>query len=242
MIRLDGNAILIADSDPGFLNPLANELARHGARCFVAADMGQARDLLSKFEFDLVISNYYLSDGIIYQLMDWCTKNLTFLPIFTCVGHPFGSDKELSQKQAIANIFQKHETGRILSGISKLLFNFNDYQQSLLEMIDPNEIKIEICVSDYNFLVVPSEINEDNLYLSLEQEFSRGTFGVLKFAVVLEDRYHSFIIPGYFDEKCPSGQVFVVDEKYRRHWKQFLDYLNMKQGNITKFLSKAAGF
>ncbi len=242
MIRLDGNSILIADSDPGFLNPLAQALTRHGARCFVAADMGQARDLLVKFDFDLVISNYYLSDGIIYQLMDWCTKNLSFLPIFTCVGHPFGADKELSQKQAIASVFQKHEVGQILSGISRLLFSFEAYHQSLLEMIDPSEIKIEICVSDYNFLVSPLEINEDNVYLAMDREFLKGTFGVLKFAVVLEERYHSFIIPGSLDEKCQSGQVFVVDEKYRGHWKHFLDYLNMKQVKITKFLSKAAGF
>jgi hypothetical protein len=242
MIRLDGNAILLADSDPGFLNPLADELSRHGARCFIAADMGQARELLSKFDFDLVISNYYLSDGIIYQLMDWCTNNLSFLPIFTCVGHPFGADEGISQKQAIVNVFHKHETRQILSGVSRLLFSFSDFHENLLEMIDPSEIKIEICVSEYNFLVSPLEINEDNVYLAMDREFSKGTFGVLKFAVVLEERYHSFIIPGSLDEKCQSGQVFVVDDKYRGHWKHFLNYLNMKQVKITKFLSKAAGF
>jgi hypothetical protein len=242
MMRFDGNSILLVDTDLEFLNHLAAELTGRGVQCFTANDMTSAKDLLCRYDFDLVVANYYLSDGIFYQLIDWCTANLSFLPIFTCVGHPFVGESELSRKHAIAVVFQKGDVEPILSGISKLLFNFQDFQQGLLEMIEPIEIKIEITVSDYNFLATPAEIHDDHMYLALDREFPTGTFGVLRFGFALADRYQSLIIPGFLDGRSASGERFVVDVRYLGHWKCFLDYLDMKQLNISKFLSKAAGF
>ena len=67
-MRLDGNSILVADADTVYSSQLRDALCRQGASCFHATDINSAKELIGKYNFDVVIANYYLSDGIIHEL------------------------------------------------------------------------------------------------------------------------------------------------------------------------------
>lgn len=242
MNRFDGNTILIAEGDKIFGTQLAEVLSYHGATCFYAEDLENAKKLFAKYDFDLVISNYYLSDGVIHQMIDWCSDNLRTLPIFTCVGYPLVGDCELSQRHSIADIFTKNDSRRILTGLSKLLFDFNQFHESLLEMITPTEVLIEIQVGLSSFLVRPIELNNDSMYVQMDCQFGRGTFGVLKFSLGQGENSQNFIIPGFFESQSFEGQLFRINKKYVSNWMKFLTFLDDKQMDITHFMNKAAGF
>jgi hypothetical protein len=241
MNRFDGNTILIAEGDRVFGTQLAEVLSFKGATCFYAEDLENAQKLFGKYDFDLVISNYYLSDGVIHQMIDWCSENLQTLPIFTCIGYPLAGDCELSQKHSIADVFSKNDPRRILSGLSKLLFDFNQFHESLLEMISPTEVLIEIQVGISSFIVRPIELNNDSMYVHVDRQFARGTFGVLKFSLGQDENSQNFIIPGFFEGKFSEGQVFRINRKYISNWLKFLAFLDDKQMKITCFMNKAAG-
>ncbi len=242
MNRFDGNTILIADGDKFFGTQLADVLTFNGATCFYSEDIESAKKLFNKYEFDLVISNYYLSDGVIHQLIDWCTHNLRTLPIFTCVGYPLPADSELSLKHSIADTFSKNDSRRMLTGLSKLLFDFNQFHESLLEIITPTEVLIEIKVGNSSFLVRPLELTNDSMYVHMDRDFTRGTFGILKFSLGIGESSQNFIIPGFFENRFSEGQVFKINKTYLPNWERFLKFLNDRQMDITHFLNKAAGF
>ena len=241
MIRLDGNAILIADSDSSYGAQLADALSLHGARCFRAEHISEAKFLLKKYDFDLVISNYYLVDGIIHQLIDWSTNNLETLPIFTCIGYPYPAES-FSHQHSIVETFSKNDSRRILTSLSKLLFDFNQFQENLLEMTSPTEILIELHSGGRTDIVRPIEINDESLYFQYDIVSPKGTFGILKFSILSEAQGENFLIPGYFDGSCSSGQLFMINQKYLTNWARFIKFLNLKQLNITNFLKRASGF
>lgn len=241
MNRFDGNTILIAESDRDFGAQLAQALSFNGATCFYAEDLKHAQELFGKYDFDLVISNYYLSDGVIHQMIDWCSDNLQTLPIFTCIGYPLAGDCELSQKHSIADVFSKNDSRRIMSGLTKLLFDFNQFHESLLEMISPTEVLIDIQVGISSFIVRPIELNNDSMYVQLDCQFTRGTFGVLKFSLGQGENSQTFTIPGFFEGQFSEGQVFKINKKYISNWLKFLAFLHDKQMKITYFMNKAAG-
>lgn len=242
MNRFDGNTILIADGDKAFGTQLADVLSYNGATCFYSADLESAKKLFGKYDFDLVISNYYLSDGVIHQMIDWCSDNLRTLPIFTCVGYPLPADSELSQKYSIADVFSKNDARRMLTGLSKLLFDFNQFHESLLEMVVPTEVIIEIKVGPNSFLVRPIELTADSMFVQMDCNFTRGTFGVLKFSLGQGENSQNFIIPGFFEGQYSEGQMFKINKTYLPNWDRFLKFLDDKQMDITHFMKKAAGF
>ncbi|MFP5385324.1 MAG: hypothetical protein ACLGHN_04555 [Bacteriovoracia bacterium] len=241
MIRLDGNAILIADPDSAYGESLSAYLSQFGARCFRAEHISGAKLLLKKYDFDLVISNYYLADGIIHQLIDWSTNNLESLPIFTCIGYPYPADS-FSHRHAIAEIFSKNDSSRIMASLSRLLFDFNEFQESLFEMAAPTEILIELHTAGKTDIVRPIEINEESLFLQFDSSSPKGAFGVLKFSFLSGSQGENFLIPGYFEGDYVSGQTFRINQKYLPNWTKFLKFLNVKQLNVTNFLKKASGF
>lgn len=241
MNRFDGNTILIAEGDKVFGTQLAEALSFNGATCFYAEDLESAKKLFNKYDFDLVISNYYLSDGVIHQMIDWCSENLLTMPIFTCVGYPLAGDCGLSQKHSISDVFSKNDSRRIMTGLSKLLFDFNQFHESLLEMITPTEVLIEIQIGLSSFLVRPIELNNDSMFVQMDCQFTRGSFGVLKFSLGHGEKCQNFIIPGFFENQFSEGQVFKINKKYISSWMKFLAFLDDKQMNITHFMNKAAG-
>jgi hypothetical protein len=241
MIRLDGNTILVVDTDKVYGTQLKEVLSIHGGTCFFASDIASSKDLLKKYDFDLVISNYYLVDGLIHQIIDWSAKTLSYQPIFTCIGYPLPADSDLSQKQSIADVFSKSDFSRMLSGISYLLFDFDEFQKSLNELVAPEEIKINLKAGDRSLVVSPLEISSDKVFLLLDEEFNKGTFGILKFSFVYEKKVHDFVIPGLFEGKFSGGQVFKISSAYNTSWNRFLNFLHLRQLTITGFLKKAAG-
>lgn len=237
MIRLDGNTILVADTDKVYGTQLVEVLGIHGAKCFFAEDISYAKELLAKYDFDLIVSNYYLPDGIILHLIDWCADKNNYLPIFTCIGHPLPSEIEFSHKQSIAEVFSKNNFPRMLQSISRLLFDFTEFYDNLLEMMAPSEVRIEAVVNNKNHIINPIELNAEGLFVHFESEIKKGSFGILKFSLAYENQNQNFIIPGYFD-----GTYFKVNTNYLPNWEKFLKFLNLRQVNITKFMNKAAGF
>lgn len=242
MTRFDGNSILIADCDCKFSNEIIATLSEMGAKCFFAKDISSAKKLMAKYDFDLVISNYYLADGLIFQLIDWSADNLKFLPIFTCVGWPIPSEVGFSQKHSIVDIFSKSDTQRLVKGISRLLFDFNQFYESLMGMVAPEELMIELQVGEYGIQAKPIEISDEKIYLNVFEKLERGTFGVLKFSFKHEGVDHRFNIPGHVESVSSSGHCFQIHPHYLMNWERFLNYLNKKQVNITDFMHKASGF
>lgn len=237
MIRLDGNTILVADTDKVYGTQLAEVLGVHGATCFFAEDLSCAKLLLKKYDFDLIVSNYHLPDGIIHHLIDWCSDKIGCLPIFTCIGHPMPSEIELSQKQSIAEVFSKNDFPRMLQGISRLLFDFTEFHENLLEMMAPTEVRIEAVVNNKNYIITPLELSESGLFVQNHSDIKTGAFGILKFSLTYENQNQNFIIPGFFE-----GSFFKVNANYLANWERFLQFLSLRQVNITKFMNKAAGF
>lgn len=236
MIRLDGNTILVADTDKIYGTQLAEVFGVHGAKCFFASDITDAKSLLQKYDFDLIISNYHLPDGIILHLIDWCSHNLNHLPIFTCTNHPMPGEIDFSHKQSIAEVFSKNDFPRMLMGISRLLFDFNEFYENLLEMMAPTEIRIEAIVNNKNHVIVPLELTQEGMYIQPEASFKTGSFGILKFSLAYEFQNQNFVIPGNFE-----GHFFKVNANYTVNWEKFLKYLSLRQVNITQFMKKAAG-
>jgi CheY-like chemotaxis protein len=242
MIRFDGNTILIADSDDSYVSRLSAVLSEHGATCFTAADIEESKKCFRQHDFDLVIANYYLSDGIIHQLIDWCSSNLKMQPIFTCTSYPLSNDVSLCHKQSIACTFSKTDTGSLLTALPHLLFDLNEYHERLLEIVSPEEIKLSICIGEKDYLVSAIEVTDESIHVDIQDMIKNGTFGILTFSLDVENEIHNFKIPGSFTNKCADGMIFTVNKNYVSSWEQFLKFLSMKQMNISDFLNKAAGY
>lgn len=240
-MRLDGNSVLIADPDYDFSDQLMVSLSLLGASCFQADDIDEAKSLLGKHDFDVIVSNYYLSDGIIHELIDWCSKNLESLPLFTCVGYPLPTDSNLSKKHSIADIFSKNDPDRIAAGLSRLLFDFNEFHLNLLEIMTPKEITIEILVDKKTYMVKPFGISEETLLFDNPQDLQRGTFVIMKFSLLNDEQTQNFIIPGFIESQDLNGTTLKIDTAYLHNWKKFRSYLDSKQVKISQFLKKASG-
>ncbi|WPU65784.1 DNA-binding transcriptional response regulator [Peredibacter starrii] len=241
MNRYDGNTILIVDIDRVYGTQLAEVLASQGARTSFGSSIAEAKELLLQFDFDIVISNYYLTDGIIFQLIDWCEKNIRTLPIFTAMGNPLPGELDLLRKQSIADVFSKGDRNRMFTGISNLLFDFKEFQGNLQEMISPSEVMIELKVKEERMFARPIEIADDCIYLLLKQQFQAGMFGIMNFSLREKKEVQHFVIPGFFAGEFAEGQQFRINRTYQGHWKIFLDHMQDKQMNISNFLKKAAG-
>lgn len=241
MIRLDGHSILIADPDSAYGIQLSDVLTFHGARCYTAEHIAAAKVLLSKYDFDMVISNYYLTDGIIHQLIDWSSQNVSVLPIFTCIGYPFPGDHAISKTHSIAEVFSKNDPRKILSSISELLVSPTDLATTFTEAQINTEILLELHVSGKTQLIRPIEITEESVFLQVDSPSSKGTFGILKFSLISNGQTQNYLIPGLLEAHFPGGQLFVVNRKYLRNWNKFLKFIKLKQLRITNFLNKAAG-
>lgn len=240
-MRFDGHSILIADPDTAYGLQLSDALTLHGAKCEVAEHLAAAKVQLKNHDFDIIVSNYYLSDGIIHQLIDWCTLSLDILPVFTCIGYPFPADIDLSRKHSISDVFSKGDSRRILSGLSDLLFNATEFRENICASVVPAEILIELHVDGKCHLIRPIEITNESVFIQLDHVSPNGTSGILKFSLISNGQSQNFLIPGKLAGKFPGGQLFKINQKYHGNWDKFLKFLNLKQMRITHFLNKASG-
>lgn len=241
MIRLDGHSILIADHDSVYGLQLSDTLTFHGARCYTAEHIAAAKLLLGKYDFDMVISNYYLADGIIHQLIDWCNQNICLLPVFTCINYPFPAESAISKNHSIAEIFTKGDPRKILTTISELLSSPGEVATVFMDQFSPKEILLELHVNGKTHLIRPIEITEKSLFIQSDVSCQKGTFGILKFSLITNGQSQNFLIPGHVEIHSSGSQAFYVNQKYLRNWEKFLKFINLKQLRITSFLNKAAG-
>jgi CheY-like chemotaxis protein len=240
-MKISGNIILLADSDKAYAQDTTSALTELGCVCHYAQDLLQAKSLLKTQDFDLVICNYYLSDGVIHQLIEWSVENLKVLPIFTCVGYALPGDIEISQRYAISDTFTKSDPTRMFSGIARLLFDFNQFYNSLLEMIAPTEIILEIQVGGEIHFVKPIEVSMQKVFFQSENPFDHGAFGFLRFYIKLGEDFHNFNIPGFITQEGLEEFNFQIHPSYLVNWDRFLGYLEVKQIDITDFLARATG-
>ena len=108
-MRLDGNSFLIIDGDALYVQDLITSLKDVGGICQGAVFLEDAKVVLSTSDVDLVICSYYLPDGIIHQLIDWCKSNLEYLPTFTTIGYPVNGEKDFLHRQLVADDFYKKQ-------------------------------------------------------------------------------------------------------------------------------------
>jgi hypothetical protein len=242
MNRFDGNTILVADIDQVYGMQLVEVLKSHGAKCAFANGIAESKHLFEKYDFEIVIANYFLADGIIHQLIEWSHENMKTPPIFTAMGYPLPGEAELLQKHSIAEVFSKSDRTKILSGLSHLLFDFQQFQKSLMEMIIPYELTFELNVNSQKLLARPIEMSAESIFLCLGQSFEPGSFAEMSFSMDLNKGSQKFVIPGNFANEASGGQYFNIDQTYSRHWNRFLNLMNEKQSNISTFIKKAAGY
>lgn len=242
MIRLDGHNILIVETDPAFAAQLAEVLSHHGANCVKAEHISESKLIMKDKEFDLVISNYYLDDGVIHQLIDWSTRNLEFVPVFTCVGYPYVSEIEISHRSSISEIFTKYDFNRIVTSLSRLLFDFDEFEERLLESVTPVEIMLELHIDEVCYLVRPSEITSDSVIFDIDTHLPLGISGVLKFSLLSFGCDQNFLIPGVLESSFANDEkLFRVDTKHLKSWEKFCSFLNLKQLNVSNFIKRVSG-
>lgn len=237
MIRFDGNTFLICDSDKLYGTQLAEVLGKHGAICFFASSVMQSQSLMQKHEFDLVICNYYLADGLIHNLIDWASEHLETLPVFTCFSYPLPGDMALIKKQFIAATFSKSDPAGLLAGIPNLLFDFQEFHENLLEMETISGISLEIQVGNRTYHADALELMSESIFFHSDEKLVNGMIGVMKISLTFDSKKHQFLIAGTHE-----NSVFKVSKSYLPNWNCFLNYLNNRQINITSFMKKAAGF
>ncbi|HXH29908.1 MAG TPA: hypothetical protein VNJ01_03780 [Bacteriovoracaceae bacterium] len=242
MLRLNGNTILIVDADKDFCQRLDEMMTKHGARCFIAAHVQAAKELMRKFDFDLVVCSYNLTDGFIHQLIDWCEEEVSILPLFTSIGYSLPNEVVLSQRQSIAEVFMTKDVFNIVAAMPKLLFDYQEFKHSLHDTFFNHGLVLEVKVAAEILISKPIEINGKSLLIYNEMLFPVGTFGIIKLSFNDQRQNDSYILPGFFDEVVSEGQIFLIDQKYGSRWTLFLKRLHDKQCSINTFMKKASGF
>lgn len=238
---MDGNTILLVEGNPEFSIELQKEFEIGGAIVFTANSLESALESVDKFSFDVIVCSYYLPDGLIHHLIDWSKENLDQLPIFLALGSSIPADDELLRRHLISGTFsKKSEPEKIVTAISKLLFDFDKFYQSLLEMIEPKGVQLELVVKDEKYHVGPIEMTDSGIFVAAEKKFEMGTFGLLRISVFEDDYLKHFTLVGSLDGVMNGGQHFKINESYENTWFNLLNLLQEKQMSITRFLAKVA--
>lgn len=241
MSRLVGNTVLIVDADKDLGKKIQDILESRGAIVFMVDSVDFAISTLEEFEFDIIISSYYLPDGLIHHMIDWCRHNLDQLPIFVALGTSVPADDELLKRHLISGIFSKTtDPEKIVDSLNKFLFDFDQFYQRLLEMIEPRGVQLELMVEDKRWCVQPIEMTGNGIFVSVDKKFEMGTFGLLRVSVFEEDYLQNFTMVGSLDGIINGGQHFKINESYENTWNKLLNKLQEKQMSITRFLSKVA--
>ncbi len=241
MNRLDGNTILIVESDREILAKLQGELELRGAIVFCTESVDAAISTMEEFDFDVIICSYYLPDGLIHHLVDWCRLYLDQLPIFIALGTSIPADDELLKRHLISGIFSKNlDVEKMIIGLNKFLFDFDKFYQSLLEMIEPRGVQLELMVEEEIMSVQPIEMTGTGVFVSIDKKFQMGTFALLRVSVFDDDYLENFTMVGSLDGVINGGQHFKINESYENTWNKLLNKLQEKQMSITRFLAKVA--
>jgi hypothetical protein len=241
-MRLDGNSFLVIDGDSTYVQDLMTSIQNIGGNCSGALFLEDAKTFLKTSDVDVVICSYYLPDGIIHQLIDWCKINLDSLPTFTTIEYPLQGEKDFLHRQLVAEVFFKKQShDEILKLISMLIFDFKEFKNSILDIAEPRGISLELFSNKNKHWVKAIEITSDSLFISADESFDFGSFGLLMVTVFDQGDYENFHVVGFFEGHFPGGQYFKVHNDYGQIWSRLLVKLEDKQLSIDKFLQKASG-
>jgi hypothetical protein len=241
-MRLDGNTFLVIDGDVNYVQNLRFSIQNAGGNSSGAIFLDDAKNILKTSGIDIVICSYYLPDGIIHQLIDWCKTELDSLPTFTTIGYPLEGEKDFLHRQLVADVyFKKQSHSEIIKSLSMLIFDFEHFKKSLLEISEPRGIVLELFSNRSKHRIKALEITPDSLFISAEESFEFGDFGVLMVSVFDQGEFENFQVIGFFEGHFPGGQHFKVHNDYMPVWSRLLTKLEEKQLSIDKFLQKAAG-
>jgi hypothetical protein len=241
-MRLDGNTFLIVDGDSKFVHELMKSIQDVGGVCNGSVFIEDAKTVLKASSVDVIICSYYLPDGIIHQLIDWCKDNLDSMPVFTTIGYPIHGENEFLHRQLVADVyFKKQSHDEILKSLSMLVFDFEQFRQSLLEIANPRGISIELFSNKEKYWIKAIEITSDSIFIGADKVFEYGSFGLLMITVFDQGELENFQVLGFFDGQFPGGQHFKVHSDYAHIWKRLLQKLEDKQLSIDKFMHKVSG-
>jgi CheY-like chemotaxis protein len=239
---LNGNSILIIDSDTKYSEMLTKYLVSLGAQCSHVATIAEAKNLFKNYDFDLILCGYYLSDGIIHQLIDWCKTNLDFLPVFVVLANIQPMDKNLMSHYTISAYLRKKEDPKeLLNDLSSLLFDFQKFYQGVWEMVEPRGIKFEVIINNKSAVICGQEILPRGIIINTEGPLEVNGQGLLRITVFDSATIKTSVFSGFISEAFEDGFMFRVYPGYQNSWDKFLEQMLKKQFNINSFMKKASG-
>lgn len=242
MKRLDGNSILIIEGDKVYTEKLRQTFVNTGAQVAIVWSVTDAVKSLEIYDFDVVLCGYYLPDGLIHHVIDWSREHLKLLPVFVALGSSIPGDESLLRRHLISYIFSRSDDHlKIVDGIYGFLFDFNKFYESLLAVVEPRGINMELTVNTERMAVTPIEITQDGIFVALPNRFENGTFAHMNICLYENMKVESYTLIGSLGGKMLGGQLFKINESYRGTWHKLISRLEDRQMHITGFLRKVAG-
>lgn len=241
MTRFDGSNVLVIDEDRLFAAQLIQVLTGRGATCFSCSTFKEAKEFFQKYSFDVVISNYYVTDGLIHQLIDWCKGQLDFLPLFISLNEPTHADRRFMIHQCIAENLVKKTPHHLIDQITPMLFSFEDFKNDIIDYFEENGILIELVVKNTIYHVKPIELDLECMTFDVADRFQEPLTAILKVRVKeSQNKIDNFVALGMC-ETTSNGTSFKVHRSYEPTWAKLLINLGSRQLRIKAFLKKAAG-
>lgn len=243
MKSLVGNSILLVDNDQPFVEKLKKSLNDKGASTFGVCFIEDAKTILLNRDIEFVICSYYLADGLIHQLIDWCKETLDDLPLFVSLGIPSHTDIDIQHRHLIADAWEKIDSiDKLVEIISKHAFNEGQFKEVILGLVENRGIKIELISDRQKIMAMPQELVKDGLFVTTEIPYPVNTCAILRLSVYEGDQYINFSVLGFFREIQSTGQKFCVFGGYLKTWDKVLNLIEKRQLRTTKFLKKASGY
>lgn len=243
MKTLAGNTLLLIDNDQPFVDQLKKTLNDKGASAFGVCMLEDAKTILLNRDVEFVICSYYLSDGLIHQLIDWCRGNLEDLPIFVSLGIPSPSDIDIQHRHLVADAWEKMASIEdLIDIISKHAFNEQKFKTDIVGLVEPRGVRIELISEREKIWARPQETVENGIFVTTDKPYQTNSCAILRLSVWEGDNYLNFCVLGFFREIQTTGQKFQVFEGYQKTWDKVLRLLEERQLRTTKFLKKVSGY
>jgi len=241
MARLAGNTILVVENDERLRFKLQEIIESRGGDVITVNSLKGAIRVLAECNFDLIISTYYLPDGLIQQIIEWCRQRLDPLPLFVALGTGLPSDGYLLKRQLISEVFSKlSQPEKIIDGIENLVFDFEGFRARKNSKNFNNDVGIELIIQDQKNDVEITDIMDKGIYVKVTKRYSFGTFAILRITFLDSENFDHVTMIGSMDEIVSGGQLFRINENYGKTWLKLLQKLNERQLGVSNFYAKTA--
>lgn len=242
MKRFDGNSILWVDADYVYAKNFEKILKGDGAQVFYVKTIESAFTKLKTHDFDIIVCNYSGEGDDFYKLVDWCKYNLEIPPVFVALSGLEKVDKLFLHHYQIAEVIsKKDELNLNLKKLYYLLFDFDKFYQSMLDISEPRGIFFNLLIDhSYSELKV-NEVFEDGALLAVGRPVGLGSKALLRVLVHDSGKVESYLFSGFIEENFEEECLFKVYPIYLSSWGKFLSVLNEKQTRINNILNKVSG-